>query len=81
MGNAITDKLRLAAEGLVLADAQKHILAHRLARKLAATPSGDITVDKLLKLIDQSMWDMRSGVEVVEVSDDAYRDNAMMQSA
>ena len=81
MGNAITEKFRMAAQGLVLADAQKHILAHRLARKLATTPSGDITVDKLLKLIDQSMWDMHSGVEVVEVSDDSYRANAILQSA
>lgn len=75
MGNAGADELRVVAEGLVLADAQRHILAHRLARKLAVREPADITVDELLKLIDQSMHDMKAGIEILEISEDSYRDS------
>jgi len=78
MGNASTDDLRLAAAGLVLADAQRHILAHRLARKLTRREHRNITVNELLKLIDQSMGDMNSGVELLEISEDSYRDNRVV---
>ena len=75
MGKAGADELRVVAEGLVLADAQRHILAHRLARKLAVREPADITVDELLKLIDQSMHDMKAGIEILEISEDSYRDS------
>ena len=79
MGNANTDALRTAAEGMVLADAQRHILAHRLARKLTKRTFGDITAKELLKLIDQSMWDMKAGVELLEISEDSYRENRVVE--
>jgi hypothetical protein len=79
MGNAKTDELRIAAQGLVLADAQRHILAHRLARKLSRRELGDITASELLKLIDQSMGDMNAGVELLEISEDSYRENRVLQ--
>ena len=75
MGNAKTDELRIAAQGLVLADAQRHIVAHRLARKLNSRELGNITASELLKLIDQSMCDMNAGVELQEISEDSYREN------
>jgi len=79
MGNAKTDELRIAAQGLVLADAQRHILAHRLARKLNRRELGDITASDLLKLIEQSMCDMQAGVELLEISEDSYRENRVLQ--
>jgi len=81
MGNAKTDELRIAAQGLVLADAQRHILAHRLSRKLNRRALGDITSNELLTLIDQSMCDMGAGVELQEISEDSYRENRVVQLA
>jgi len=75
MGATNIEKLRLAAEGLILNDAQKHILAHRLTRKLQAS----ISVQEMLVLIDSAMRDMRSGIDVMVVSDDAYRDNRVVR--
>ena len=79
MANANTDALRIAAEGIVLADAQRHILAHRLARKLNSRESGNLTARELLKLIDQSMWDMKAGVELLEISEGSYRENQIIK--
>jgi hypothetical protein len=78
MGNESIDKLRTAAEGLVLADAQRHILAHRLASRLTRRETGSITANELLKLIDESMWDMTAGVELLEISEDSYRENRVI---
>jgi hypothetical protein len=78
MGNANIDDLRTAAEGLVLADAQRHILAHRLATRLTRREAGDVTVQELLQLIDESMWDMSAGVELLEISEDSYRHNRVV---
>jgi hypothetical protein len=79
MGDSITDKLRVAAEGLILADAQKHILAHRLARKLQNKKSGNITVSELLGMIDTAMSDMTAGIDLMVVAEDSYRDNRVVQ--
>ncbi|MEM1156563.1 MAG: hypothetical protein AAGI44_20690 [Pseudomonadota bacterium] len=73
MGNNDIDRLRSAAEGLVLQDAQKHILAHRLAGKLSRKGVGSISPKDLLTLIDESMWDMNASVEVLEISEESYR--------
>ena len=81
MGNEKIDELRTAAEGLVLADAQRHILAHRLACRLTRRKTGNITASELLKLIDESMWDMTAGIEVLEISEDSYRDNRVVNCA
>ncbi len=78
MGNAITDSLRSAAQGLVLADAQKHVLAYRLARTLSKRESSSISATELLKLLEQSMWDMKASVDLLEISEDAYRDNQVL---
>lgn len=78
MGNAITDSLRSAAQGLVLADAQKHVLAYRLARRLSKRESSSISATELLKLLEQSMWDMKASVDLLEISEDAYRDNQVL---
>jgi len=78
MGDSITEKLRVAAEGLILADAQKHILAHRLARKLQSKESGTVTVSELLGMIDTAMSDMSAGLEMMVVSEDSYRDNRIV---
>ena len=75
------EKLRMAAEGLILADAQKHILAHRLARKLANKQQGAITVPEMLSLIDAAMSDMKQGIELLEVSDDSYRNSPVVRGA
>jgi len=79
MGATNIEKLRLAAEGLMLNDAQKHILAHRLTRKLARKLQASISVQEMLVLIDSAMRDMRSGIDVMVVSDDAYRDNRVVR--
>jgi len=79
MGATNIEKLRVAAEGLILNDAQKHILAHRLTRKLARRFRAGISVQEMLALIDSAMRDMRSGVDVMVVSDDAYRDNRVVR--
>ena len=79
MGNDNVDDLRTAAAGLVLADAQRHILAHRLACKLTGRDTRNITASELLKLIDESMWDMRAGVELQEISEDSYRENRLIK--
>ena len=81
MGNAKTDELRIAAQGLVLADAQRHILAYRLSRKLNRRALGDVTSNELLTLIDQSMCDMGARVELQEISEDSYRENRVVQLA
>lgn len=73
MGNNDIEWLRSAAEGLVLQDAQKHILAHRLAGKLSRKGYCSISSKDLLALIDESMWDMPAGVEVLEISEESYR--------
>ena len=78
MGNESIDMLRTAAEGLVLADAQRHILAHRLACRLTSRDTASITANELLKLIDESMWDMKAGVELLEISEDSYRENRVI---
>ena len=79
MGNAKTDELRIAAQGLVLADAQRHILAHRLSRKLNRIALGEVTAKQLLQLIEQSMCDMNAGMELQEISEDSYRENRVVQ--
>ncbi len=79
MGATNIEKLQLAAEGLILNDAQKHILAHRLTRKLARKLQASISVQEMLVLIDSAMRDMRSGIDVMVVSDDAYRDNRVVR--
>ena len=81
MGATQTEKLRMAAEGLILNDAQKHILAHRLARKLARKEQGCITVSEMLQLIDGAMRDMQASasVEMLVISEDAYRDNRVVR--
>ena len=79
MGATNIEKLRLAAEGLILNDAQKHVLAHRLTRKLARKVQASISVQEMLELIDGAMGDMRSGIDVMVVSDDAYRDNRVVR--
>ncbi|MBP6683539.1 MAG: hypothetical protein KA159_09515 [Halioglobus sp.] len=79
MGATNIEKLRLAAEGLILNDAQKHILAHRLTRKLARKLQVSISVQEMLELIESAMRDMRSGIDVLVVSDDAYRDNRVVR--
>ncbi len=83
MGATQTEKLRMAAEGLILTDAQKHILAHRLARKLARKERGTISVPEMLTLIDSAMCDMHPGadVEMLVISEDAYRDNRVVRQA
>lgn len=81
MGATNIEKLRRAAEGLILNDAQKHILAHRLTRKLAKRLQASISVQEMLQLIDSAMRDMRSGIDVMVVSDDAYRDNRVVRRA
>jgi hypothetical protein len=83
MGATHTEKLRNAAEGLILTDAQKHILAHRLARKLASKGQGSITVPEMLGLIENAMCDMQPGVDVemLVISEDAYRDNRVIRHA
>jgi len=81
MGDAITDKLRLAAEGLVLNDAQKHILAYRLTRRLKKQTLGRISVSEMLGMIETAMHDMTSGVEVFEVPEDSYRDSRVLGGA
>ncbi|MEM6581937.1 MAG: hypothetical protein AAGF35_00230 [Pseudomonadota bacterium] len=73
MGNNDIDRLRSAAAGLVLQDAQKHILAHRLSGKLSRKGIGSISAKDLLTLIDESMWDMNASVEVLEISEESYR--------
>lgn len=78
MGNALTDSLRSVAQGLVLADAQKHVLAYRLARKLSKRESTSISATELLHLLEQSMWDMKASVDLLEISEDAYRDNQVL---
>jgi hypothetical protein len=79
MGATNIEKLRMAAEGLILNDAQKHVLAHRLTRKLASRVRASISVQEMLALIESAMRDMRSGIDVVVVSDDAYRDNRVVR--
>jgi len=79
MGATNIEKLRLAAEGLILNDAQKHILAHRLTRKLAHKLQASISVQEMLELVDSAMRDMRSGTNVMVVSDDAYRDDRVVR--
>jgi hypothetical protein len=78
MGKANISDLRSAAAGLVLADAQRHILAHRLATRLTRREAGNVTVEELLELIDESMWDMDAGVELLEISEDSYRHNRLV---
>ena len=73
------EKLRKAAEGLILSDAQKHILAHRLARKLVRKDPGTLTVSELLGLIDTAMGDMQPGIEMLVISEDAYRDDRIVK--
>ena len=79
MGATNIEKLRVAAEGLILNDAQKHVLAHRLTRKLASKVQASISVQEMLALIEGAMRDMRSGIDIVVVSDDAYRDNRVVR--
>ena len=79
MGATNIEKLRMAAEGLILNDAQKHVLAHRLTRKLASKVQASISVQEMLALIEGAMRDMRSGIDIVVVSDDAYRDNRVVR--
>ena len=79
MGDSMTEKLREAAEGLILNDAQKHILAYRLSRKIKTRPPGSITVSELLGMIDNAMGDMTSGLEMVVVPEDSYRESAVVQ--
>jgi hypothetical protein len=81
MGATNIEQLRVAAEGLILNDAQKHVLAHRLTRKLARKGQASITVQEMLGLIENAMCDMRSGVDMMVVSDDAYRDNRVVRHA
>lgn len=69
------EELRTAAQGLILTDAQKHILAHRLARKLGKKEPGAITVSELLGWIDTAMSDLQPGVDMMVISEDAYRGN------
>ena len=79
MRNTNIDEFRKAADRMVLADAQRHILAHRLARKLTRRESGNITAKELLKLIDQSMCDMKAGVELLEIPEGSYRDDRVVK--
>ncbi|MEE4146036.1 MAG: hypothetical protein V2I26_14625 [Halieaceae bacterium] len=73
------ENLRSVAQGLILSDAQKHILAYRLARKLSRKEAGTITVADMLALIDTAMCDMLPGVEMLEISEDSYRDNRVVR--
>lgn len=78
MGNSMTERLRVAAEGLVLTDAQKHVLAYRLSRKLRKEAIGEVAVSELLGMIDSAMHDMATGVDMTVVSEDSYRDNIVV---
>ena len=78
MGSQNIEKLRSAAEGLVLEDAQKHILAHRLACRLNRVGLTSISAKELLPLINESMWDMTADVEVLEINEDSYRKNRVI---
>jgi hypothetical protein len=81
MGDSINERLRIAAEGLILSDAQKHILAHRLTRKLRTREVRTITVSELLAMIEAAMCDMAPGIEMHVVSEDSYRDNRIVKRA
>ena len=81
MGATQTEQLRMVAEGLILTDAHKHILAHRLTRKLAARLSGTITVSEMLEFIDNAMCDLQPATEVLEINEDSYRDNRVVKLA
>lgn len=72
MGNAIADQLRLAAEGLMLTDAQKHVLAYRLTRKLKKMNLQTVNVTQMLEMIDTAMRDMTNGVDMLVVSEESY---------
>lgn len=75
MGNSLREELKSAAEGLALSNAQKHILAHRLARKLKTKAHGTISVAELLEMIEVATGDMTAGVEMMVVSEESYRGN------
>ncbi len=81
MGATQTENLRKVAEGLILTDAHKHILAHRLTRKLAARLQGSITVSEMLEFIDVAMCDLQPAAEVMVISEDSYRDNRVVKIA
>jgi hypothetical protein len=80
MGATQTEQLRMVAEGLILTDAQKHILAHRLTRKLAAQQQVSITVSEMLEFIDAAMCDLQPATEVLVISEDSYRDNRVVKA-
>ncbi len=73
-----TTNFRMAAEGLILTDAQKHILAYRLTRKLVSKEPGTLTVPEMLNLIDSAMCDMQNGMETLVISEDSYRGNRVL---
>ena len=81
MGATQTQRLRMVAEGLILTDAQKHILAHRLTRKIAGRQPGTISVNEMLGFIDTAMCDLQPATEVLEISEDSYRDNRVVKTA
>jgi hypothetical protein len=81
MGATQTEQLRRVAEGLILTDAHKHILAHRLTRKLEARQEGTVTVSEMLQFIDAAMCDLQPATEVLVISEDSYRDNRVVKVA
>ena len=81
MGATQTEQLRMVAEGLILTDAQKHILAHRLTRKLPARQQGTISVNEMLEFMDTAMCYLQPSAEVLVISEDSYRDNRVVKIA
>ena len=78
MSDTLTEQFQMAAKGLELAEAQKHILALRLTRKLSKKEPGLITVSEMLGLIETAMHDMHSSITVQVISEGSYRDNQVV---
>lgn len=66
MQNALSEKIRIAAQGLILTEGQRNIVAGRLTRALLSVDLEAVSVEELRELIREALVGVPGGVSYVQ---------------